>query len=144
LGVWRLTPSHSPTLPGVSDVTPGLPLGPHPCNPFALVASPKLGLRQSPKVEVALGMWGITPSHFLTLSGVCDVTPGLPLGLHSCNPFTLVASPKLGLRQWSYVHLAKLLTTWYYASFSCFGFWDRLKLGSFAFDTYTWDSSFHL
>jgi hypothetical protein len=45
LGVWRLTPSHSPTLPGISDVTPGLPLGPHPCNPFALVASPKLGLR---------------------------------------------------------------------------------------------------
>jgi len=26
-------------------VTLGLPLGPHPCNPFALVASPKLGLR---------------------------------------------------------------------------------------------------
>jgi len=26
-------------------VTPGLPLGQHPCNPFALVASPKLGLR---------------------------------------------------------------------------------------------------
>ncbi len=24
---------------------PGLPLGPHPCNPFALVASPKLRLR---------------------------------------------------------------------------------------------------
>jgi hypothetical protein len=46
LGVWRFTPSHSPTLPGVSDVTPGLPLGPHPCNPFALVTSPKLGLRQ--------------------------------------------------------------------------------------------------
>jgi hypothetical protein len=27
-------------------VTTGLPLGPHPCNPFALVVSPKLGLRQ--------------------------------------------------------------------------------------------------
>ncbi len=26
-------------------MTPGLPFGPHPCNPFALVASPKLGLR---------------------------------------------------------------------------------------------------
>jgi hypothetical protein len=46
LGVWRFTPSHFPTLPGVPDVTPGLPFGPHPCNPFALVASPKLGLRQ--------------------------------------------------------------------------------------------------
>ncbi len=27
------------------------------------------------------------------------MTPGLPLGSHSCNPFALVASPKLGLRQ---------------------------------------------
>jgi hypothetical protein len=27
-------------------VTPGLPLGPHPYNPFTLVMSPKLGLRQ--------------------------------------------------------------------------------------------------
>jgi hypothetical protein len=44
LGVWRFTPSHFPTLLGVPDVTPGLPFGPHPCNPFALVASPKLGL----------------------------------------------------------------------------------------------------
>jgi len=56
-----------------------------------------------------------TPSHFLTLLGVCDVTPGLllgphpydffaltlwvPLGPQPCNPFALVASPKLGLRQ---------------------------------------------
>ncbi len=32
-------------LPGLYDVTPELALGPHPCNPFALVASPKLGLR---------------------------------------------------------------------------------------------------
>jgi hypothetical protein len=46
---------------------------------------------------------------------VCDVTPelllalipelplaltlGLPFGLQPCNPFALVASPKLGLRQ---------------------------------------------
>jgi hypothetical protein len=40
LGVWRLTPSHSPTLSGVSDVTPELPLGPHPCNPFCLGREP--------------------------------------------------------------------------------------------------------
>jgi len=52
----------------------------------------------SPKVGVALGVWGFTPSHFLTLPRVCDVTPGLPLGLDLCNPFALVASPKLGLR----------------------------------------------
>ncbi len=53
----------------------------------------------SPKVGVALGVWGFTPSHFLTLPRVCDVTHGLPLGPHLCNPFALVASLKLGLRQ---------------------------------------------
>jgi len=52
----------------------------------------------SPKVRVAFGVWRFTPSHFPTLPGVCDVTPGLSLGLHPCNPFALVASPKLGLR----------------------------------------------
>jgi hypothetical protein len=51
-----------------------------------------------PNVGVALGVWGFTPSHFLTLPGVCDVTPKLPLGLQSYNLFALVASPKLGLR----------------------------------------------
>jgi len=35
-------------------VTPGLPLGLQPCNPFALVASLKLGLRQDPKDGVQL------------------------------------------------------------------------------------------
>jgi len=55
-----------------------------------------------------------TPSHFLTLPRVCDVTPGfllsphpydffaltpgLPLGPHPCKPFALVVSPRLGLR----------------------------------------------
>jgi hypothetical protein len=57
LGVWRLIPSHSPTLPGVSNVTPGLPLGPHPCNPFALVASPKLGLRHIHNETWQFTMW---------------------------------------------------------------------------------------
>jgi hypothetical protein len=60
------------------------------------------------KVGVALGVWGFTPSHFLTLPGVCDVTPGLPLGPHSCNPFALVASLKPGLRQ-CIMHLAIVL-----------------------------------
>jgi hypothetical protein len=46
LAVWRFAPSRFPTLPRVCDVTPRLPLGPHPCNLFVLVASPKLGLRQ--------------------------------------------------------------------------------------------------
>jgi hypothetical protein len=51
----------------------------------------------SPKVGVALGVWRFTPSHFLTLSGVCDVTPGLSFGPHPCNPLALTASPKLKL-----------------------------------------------
>jgi hypothetical protein len=52
----------------------------------------------SPKVGVALGVWGFTPSHFPTLLGACDVTPGRPLGSPPCNPFALVASPRLRLR----------------------------------------------
>jgi hypothetical protein len=52
----------------------------------------------SPKVGIALGVWGFTPSHFLTLPGVCDVIPGFSLGPHPCNPFALVVSPKHGLR----------------------------------------------
>jgi hypothetical protein len=53
-----------------------------------------------PKMGIALGMWGFTPSHFLTLPGVCDVTPWLPLGPQPCNPFALVASPRLRLRHY--------------------------------------------
>jgi hypothetical protein len=57
----------------------------------------------SPKVGVALGVWRFTPSHFPTLPGVCDVILGLSLGSHPCNPLALVASPKLGLRQISFL-----------------------------------------
>jgi hypothetical protein len=57
------------------------------------------------KVRVALGVWGFTPSHFPTLPGIPDVTPRLPFGPHPCNPFALVASPKLGLRQQVYSRL---------------------------------------
>jgi hypothetical protein len=46
----------------------------------------------SPKVGIALG--GFTPSHFPTLPGICDVTPGLSFSPHPCNPFALVASLK--------------------------------------------------
>jgi hypothetical protein len=43
----------------------------------------------SPKMGVALGVWVFTPSHFLTLLGVYDVTPQLPLGPQPCNVFAL-------------------------------------------------------
>jgi len=52
----------------------------------------------SPKVGVALKVWGFILSHFPTLLRVCDVIPELSLGPHPCNPFALVANPKLGLR----------------------------------------------
>jgi uncharacterized membrane protein YhdT len=45
LGVWGFIPSHCPTLPGAWDVTPELPSWPTPLQAFALVVSPKLGLR---------------------------------------------------------------------------------------------------
>ncbi len=43
LGVWGFTSPHSLALPGACGVTPKLPLGPQPCNPLALVTSPRLG-----------------------------------------------------------------------------------------------------
>jgi len=58
----------------------------------------------SPKVGVALVVWGFIPSHFHTFLGACDVTLGLPLGPHPCNPFALVANPKLGLRHDQNMH----------------------------------------
>jgi hypothetical protein len=45
LGVWRFIPSHSPTLPGVWDVTHGLPSWPAPLQTPTLVTSPRLGLQ---------------------------------------------------------------------------------------------------
>jgi hypothetical protein len=48
----------------------------------------------SPKVGVALRVWGFTPSHFPTLPGVCDVILDLSLGPHPCNPFWFGHEPK--------------------------------------------------
>jgi hypothetical protein len=48
----------------------------------------------SPKVRVALGVWGFIPSHFPTLSGACCVTPGLLLGSQLCKPLCLGRKPK--------------------------------------------------
>jgi len=47
LGVWCFIPSHSPTLLGTWNVTPGFPSLPAPSQTFALVASPRLGLQQN-------------------------------------------------------------------------------------------------
>jgi hypothetical protein len=45
LGVWVFIPSHSPTLLGTWDVTPGLPSWLVPLQAFALATNPRLGLR---------------------------------------------------------------------------------------------------
>jgi hypothetical protein len=46
LGVWRFIPSHSFALPGAWNVTPGLPSWPALLQALALVANPRLRLRQ--------------------------------------------------------------------------------------------------
>jgi len=64
-----------------------------------------------------------TPSHFLTLLGVCDVTPGLllaltprlPLGSQPCNLFALVASPKLGLWHPTYIEIGGFISMFCFA-----------------------------
>jgi hypothetical protein len=104
------------------------PLSFDPCN-RSLKFRKSIGT-PSPKVGIALGVWGFTPSYSFTLSNTpgsmwCDswassclrlllaltpglplsltpglplaLTPGLPLGPQPCNPFALVASPKLRL-----------------------------------------------
>jgi hypothetical protein len=40
----------------------------------------------TPKMGVYLGVWGFTPSHFLTLPGVCDVTPSFLLARTFATP----------------------------------------------------------
>jgi hypothetical protein len=77
----------------------------------------------SPKAGVALGVWGFIPSHFPTLPGVPGVTPGLPFGPHPCNPFALVASPKLGLRHlWTQFYRES-----FYRNFPFFG-WRWIEI----------------
>jgi hypothetical protein len=51
-----------------------------------------------PKVSAPLGVWGVIPSHFATLSGTRDVIPGLPFWLAPLQALALVASSKLGLQ----------------------------------------------
>jgi hypothetical protein len=63
-----------------------------PCNrPFKIWESTETS---SPKMGVALGVWGFIPSHFPTLPRPCGVTLGLPLGLQPCKPLCLSHKPK--------------------------------------------------
>ncbi len=48
---------------------------------------------------VHFGVWGFIPSHFLALSGACDVILRSFSWLATLQPLALVASPRLGLRQ---------------------------------------------
>jgi hypothetical protein len=56
----------------------------------------------SPKVGVALGVWGFIPSHFPTLSEACGVTPMLPFGPQPCKPLCFGCEPK-----------ARVVTRWF-------------------------------
>ncbi len=38
------------------------------------------------KMGIHFGVWGFIPSHFLTFSGVWNVTPGFSLSPHLCKP----------------------------------------------------------
>ncbi len=53
-----------------------------------------------PKMGVHLGMWGFTPSHSFALLGAWIVTPGLPSWPAPLQALALVASLRLGLRQY--------------------------------------------
>jgi hypothetical protein len=46
LGVWGFVPSHFPKFPGACNVTPRLHSWRAPLQALALIASPRLGLRQ--------------------------------------------------------------------------------------------------
>jgi hypothetical protein len=54
----------------------------------------------TPKMGIPLGVWGIIPSHFLTLPGAWDVTPGLSSWPAFLQALALVASLRLGLRHY--------------------------------------------
>jgi hypothetical protein len=53
----------------------------------------------SPKVGVALGVWGFIPSHFSHSWEHVMWFLGFPLGPQPCKPFALITSPRLGLQQ---------------------------------------------
>jgi hypothetical protein len=70
LGVWRFIPSHSFTLSGAWDVTPGLPSWPATLQALALVVSPRLGLRHNER-------WGTNKPKFslLCVKQICSHFP---------------------------------------------------------------------
>jgi len=71
------------------------PLGFDACNHF-------LNIRESigtpiPKVGVPLGVWRSIPHTLLHSREHATWLSSFPLGLQPCNPFALVANPRLGL-----------------------------------------------
>jgi hypothetical protein len=72
------------------------PMGFDSCN-FSLKIWESTGT-PTPKVGAPLGMWGFIPSHFPTLLGAWNVTPGIPSWLTPLQALALVANPRLGLR----------------------------------------------
>ncbi len=63
LRVWGFIPSHSPTLSGAWNVTLRLHTWPAPLQALALVASPRLGLRQHICVPITHNKLFFLPNH---------------------------------------------------------------------------------
>jgi hypothetical protein len=60
------------------------PMSFDPCNrPLKIQKSIRT---PTPKMGAHLVVWGFIPSHFLAFPGAWNVTPGLTLGPHLCNP----------------------------------------------------------
>jgi hypothetical protein len=74
-------------------------MGFDPCN-RTLKIQESIGT-PTPNMGVHLRVWGFIPSHSLALPRACNVPPKVPSWLTTLQALALVASPRLGLWQWS-------------------------------------------
>ncbi len=84
LGVWGFIPSHSFALPGVRDVTIGLPSWLATLQAFVLVVNPRLGLRHLPTYSMmpcnALNLGSSWKTHILCVPATLKVTTKVKKG----------------------------------------------------------------
>jgi hypothetical protein len=73
------------------------------------------------QVGVALGVWGLTPSHFPTFLRACSVIPGLLFGSQPCNPFCLGRKLKVRVaKNVRFYNVGKVKNKNYYVSTNFF------------------------